>query len=62
MILSSCHLLRHLGLNAEADKITDAVFNVYIKGQVATPDIGGKATTTDFTNAVLKEMDKTFRA
>ena len=60
MILSACHLLRHLGLDSEADKISAAVFNVYTNGKVRTPDIGGTSTTTEFCNAVIKEMEKTF--
>lgn len=57
MILSATLLLRHLGLDAKADRISQAVYDVLKDGKVRTPDIGGTSTTEDFTNAVLNKLD-----
>jgi isocitrate dehydrogenase (NAD+) len=56
MLLSSVMLLRHLHLDAYADKLSHAVFNTIQLGQVRTPDMGGSHTTTDFTNAVIANL------
>ncbi|KAI0463271.1 isocitrate dehydrogenase (NAD(+)) idh1 [Komagataella kurtzmanii] len=57
MILSATMLLRHLGLDAHADAISSATYAVLAEGSVRTPDIGGSSTTTDFTDAILKQLD-----
>ncbi|CDK28453.1 unnamed protein product [Kuraishia capsulata CBS 1993] len=56
MILSSTMMLRHLGLDAFADKISKATYDVIAEGSIRTPDIGGKNTTTEFTEAILKKL------
>ena len=53
MILSAVHLLRHLGLEVHADMISNALMKVIKEGKILTPDVGGKHTTTEFTNAVV---------
>lgn len=57
MILSATLMLRHLGLNEEADRILNAVYKVIADGKTVTRDIGGSATTEEFTKAVLLELD-----
>ncbi|KAH3687485.1 hypothetical protein WICPIJ_001516 [Wickerhamomyces pijperi] len=57
MILSSALLLRHLGLNAEADKLSDAVYKVIKDGKTTTRDIGGSASTKEFTQAIIAELN-----
>ncbi|CCH59512.1 hypothetical protein TBLA_0B06910 [Henningerozyma blattae CBS 6284] len=56
MILSSTLLLKHLGLNNEAKKIEDAVYKTIAEGKVTTRDIGGSASTTEFTNEIIKKL------
>ncbi|KDQ12735.1 hypothetical protein BOTBODRAFT_56545 [Botryobasidium botryosum FD-172 SS1] len=56
MILSATMMLRHLGLDGIADSIATATYDVINSGSVKTADMGGNATTTDFTAAVIKNL------
>ncbi|GME91932.1 unnamed protein product [Ambrosiozyma monospora] len=56
MILSATMMLRHLGLDSHADRISKATYDVLAEGQATTQDIGGSATTTEFTDAILKKL------
>jgi len=56
MILSSTMMLRHLGLESLANSIAQSTFDVINEGKVRTADMGGSATTTDFTAAVIKGL------
>ncbi|SCU88549.1 LADA_0E10814g1_1 [Lachancea dasiensis] len=56
MILSSTLMLRHLGLNAYADRISKATYDVIAEGKTTTQDIGGSSSTTDFTNAIIEKL------
>ena len=53
LILSSIQMLRHIGLDEYASRISTALYKVLLEGQDLTPDLGGKHTTTDFTLAVM---------
>ncbi|KAJ3143598.1 isocitrate dehydrogenase (NAD(+)) idh1 [Geranomyces variabilis] len=53
LLMSSIHMLRHLGLNNEANRISKALTAVITESKVLTPDLGGSNTTTDFTTAVM---------
>ncbi|KAI5285236.1 isocitrate dehydrogenase (NAD(+)) idh1 [Ascosphaera acerosa] len=57
MILSGSMLLRHLGLDAHADRIQKAVYAVINEGAVRTRDMGGNSSTNEFTRAVLDKME-----
>ncbi|OJJ47426.1 hypothetical protein ASPZODRAFT_150933 [Penicilliopsis zonata CBS 506.65] len=57
MILSGSMLLRHLGLDDHANRISKAVYDVIAEGQTRTRDMGGEATTHEFTRAVLDKME-----
>ncbi|KKY17404.1 putative isocitrate dehydrogenase subunit 1 [Phaeomoniella chlamydospora] len=57
MILSGSMLLRHLGLDDHANRISKAVYDVIGDGKVRTRDMGGNATTHEFTRAVLDKME-----
>ena len=57
MILSGSMLLRHLGLDEHANRISKAVYEVIGQSVARTRDMGGKATTHDFTRAVLDKME-----
>jgi tartrate dehydrogenase/decarboxylase/D-malate dehydrogenase len=52
-VLSAALMLDHLGLGAAAKATRDAVAKVLAEGQVQTPDLGGRATTTQMGDAVL---------
>lgn len=56
MLLCSVKLLDHLGLDDKAEVIRKAINSVLAEGKVRTRDIGGFATTTQFTQAVIDHM------
>lgn len=56
LILSAVLMLRYLGEKSAADRIEAAVRAVYARGDVRTGDLGGQATTEQFTNAVIAEF------
>ncbi|EKM80111.1 hypothetical protein AGABI1DRAFT_113330 [Agaricus bisporus var. burnettii JB137-S8] len=56
MVLSATMMLRHLGLDSIANSIASATFDVINEGKVRTADMGGSATTSDFTAAILKRL------
>ncbi|KAI9636204.1 uncharacterized protein MKK02DRAFT_24984 [Dioszegia hungarica] len=54
MVLSATMMLRHLGLETQANTIASAVYDVIQEGKVRTADMrGGTASTSDFTKAIL---------
>lgn len=56
LIFSSLLLLRHLGMDAVADRIREAVHAVTKKGRVLTPDLRGKSSTKELTRAIIAEL------
>ena len=57
MILSSALMLRHLGLEAHAERIEKAVEQVTGEANILTADLpGGKARMSDFVHAVLERL------
>jgi isocitrate dehydrogenase (NAD+) len=57
MLLSGSMLLRHLGLDEHANRISKAVYEVIGGGRARTRDLGGQASTNEFTRAVLDQME-----
>lgn len=55
-ILASWMMLRYLNLPYYADAIQEGVFRAIRKGQSLTPDLGGTATTAEFTRAVINNI------
>lgn len=53
---SAALMLRHLGYSKGADRIENAVDSVIREGSVLTPDLGGKGTTEDVMNEVLRRI------
>ncbi len=58
VVQSSVMMLRHLGEHARADLIEKALTEVYRRGEVRTKDLGGSASTGEFTAAVCAEMKR----
>ena len=56
LILSGIMMLEYLGEGAAAQRITTAVEKVLQQGTDLTPDLGGKATTTQMTAAILQHL------
>ncbi|KAH7034745.1 isocitrate dehydrogenase subunit 1 mitochondrial precursor [Microdochium trichocladiopsis] len=57
LILSGSMLLRHLGLDDHANRISQAIYAVIAEGKVRTRDMGGESTTHEFTRAILDKME-----
>ena len=55
-ILSAVLMLDHLGEPKAAGKIRSAVQSVLEEGSVKTEDLGGKAGTEEFTDAIIAEL------
>nr|XP_054765884.1 isocitrate dehydrogenase [NAD] subunit beta, mitochondrial-like [Lytechinus pictus] len=56
MLLTAANMLKHLNLEVYAKTMTDAIERVIKGGKVRTQDLGGYATTHEFTNAVISNM------
>jgi isocitrate/isopropylmalate dehydrogenase len=54
---SAAMMLEHLGELEPAARIEAALAAVLNRGEVRTRDLGGRATTVEFTEAILSEMD-----
>ena len=49
-------MLSHMGLKDQAEKINKAVFKTIAEGKFLTGDLGGKASTKDFTQAIIDHL------
>ena len=58
LLLSALMMLRHLDEHAAADRIMQALGRVLAAGTVRTGDLGGSATTTEFTWAVCQAIEQ----
>src|SRR5271154_5493557 len=56
VIRSAQLMLRHLGEHHAADKIHDALENVYRTRDKLTRDVGGKASTSEFADFIIEAM------
>src|SRR5438105_8247516 len=59
LLLSAVLMLDHLGERVAAERIEAAILKTYRHGIYLTKDVGGKANTEQFTNAVLDELAAT---
>ena len=57
LLLSAVLMLDHVGERQKADRIRAALFAVLQEGRVRTRDLVGTATTTEFTDAICKEVE-----
>tara|TARA_B100000686_G_scaffold291377_1_gene319378 strand:- start:1072 stop:1545 length:474 start_codon:yes stop_codon:yes gene_type:complete len=55
-IWSGAMMLEHLGHAAAADDIVAAIEKVVAAGEMLTPDLGGKAKTSELGGAILKAL------
>ena len=58
LLLSGVLMLRHIGEGPIADRIVTALDTVLGQDQIRTRDLGGQATTAEFTNAVRRRLDR----
>jgi isocitrate dehydrogenase (NAD+) len=56
VLFSGIMMLRRLGRDDIADRIKSAAFAVLQKGAVRTPDLGGRAGTEQFADAIISEL------
>ncbi|HEY2514577.1 MAG TPA: isocitrate/isopropylmalate dehydrogenase family protein [Polyangiaceae bacterium] len=56
LIQSAVMMLHHLGEGAAAQRIEDSLVAMYREGGVKTGDLGGSATTAQFTEALCKRV------
>jgi len=56
LLMSSIMMLDHLGERSAARRIEAALENVYREGKHTTQDVGGKAGTAEFTDAVISAL------
>lgn len=57
MILAAIMMLKHIGEAPAAERIYAALVRVFTERKVFTRDLGGSATTTEFTQSILKELE-----
>ncbi|KAM4810508.1 isocitrate dehydrogenase [NAD] subunit beta, mitochondrial isoform 2-T2 [Rhinophrynus dorsalis] len=57
MLLTATNMLRHLNLEYHSNLIADAVKKVIKQGKVRTTDMGGYATSLDYTQAVIANLN-----
>jgi isocitrate dehydrogenase (NAD+) len=58
LLLSALMMLDHLGEADHAARIRAALTSILTAGVVRTHDLGGKASTTEFTDAICREIEK----
>ena len=58
LLMSAIMMLRHIGEMEAAQKIETSLHGVYREGRWITGDVGGKATTAEFTDAVIRSLGK----
>jgi isocitrate dehydrogenase (NAD+) len=56
LLMSAILMLRHVNEVSAAKRIEDSLHMVYKEGRHLTRDVGGKASTTEFTEAVIGTM------
>ena len=58
LLMSAIMMLRYLSEDATAERVERALFSVYREGKTLTGDVGGKATTAQFAEAVIRAVEK----
>jgi isocitrate dehydrogenase (NAD+) len=56
LIQTAVLMLKYLGERAAAERIAAALESVLAEGRVRTRDLGGNATTLEFTDAVIRAL------
>lgn len=49
-------MLRHMNLNEVADNIEQAALGVISEGKTITGDLGGRSSTQEFTDSILRNI------
>lgn len=56
LLLSSIMMLRHMGLNTQANQVEKAIFDTLAEGKALTGDLGGKAKTHEYAGAIIQKL------
>ena len=56
LMQSAVLMLAHIGERQAAERLQNAIHEVYAEGTHLTGDVGGKATTREFTDAVIRRL------
>ena len=56
LLLSSIMMLRHMALNKEAERVENAIFKTLADGKALTGDLGGKAKTHEYAQAIIDNL------
>ena len=56
LLLAFALMLEALGKSKEANQLRDALAAVVAEGKTLTADIGGDASTTQFTQAIIEKL------
>lgn len=56
LLLSACMMLQHMSLPKHSGNIKDAIFKTLQNPDTRTGDLGGKASTSTFTAAVIDHL------
>jgi isocitrate dehydrogenase (NAD+) len=62
LLMSAIMMLRYMDEDEAAKRAETALASVYREGRTLTPDVGGKATTAEFAQAVIHAMKSPARA
>ena len=57
LLMSAIMMLDHIGEEAAARRVENALHKIYREGKSLTRDVGGSATTAEFTAAVIRAMN-----
>jgi isocitrate dehydrogenase (NAD+) len=58
LLRSACMMLEHIGETPAAVRIQAAMETVFSQGEIRTGDLGGSASTNEFTDAIIAALDK----
>jgi isocitrate dehydrogenase (NAD+) len=58
LLMSAIMMLRYMDEEEAAKRAEAALASVYREGRTLTPDVGGKATTAEFTQAIIRAMER----
>ena len=57
LMLASAMMLEHVNLHDQANRLKTAITNVLQKDKILTVDLGGQASTSEYTAAIIKRLN-----
>lgn len=56
LLICAINMLKHIGEKEKAEKIEKALYKVIAEGKILTSDLGGNASTTEYTDEIIKNL------